>query len=91
MDNKIYISDGLLCREAKVESSTVNPPSPFEDIESMVAVYTAADVMVMCAICKEHTSMNSMDYRAHGVFICDKCRNAIMHIRELLENGESIV
>lgn len=47
--------------------------------------------MLRCAICEEHVSMNSNDYRAHGVFICDKCKAAILHIRKLLEDGGSIV
>jgi hypothetical protein len=46
-----------------------------------------ADIAVVCAICAEETPMNSNDYRAHGhgVFICDKCKAAIMHIRNTLE------
>lgn len=45
-----------------------------------------ADVAIVCAICAEETPMNSNDCRAHGVFICDKCKAAIMHMRNTLEN-----
>jgi hypothetical protein len=45
-----------------------------------------ADIAVVCAICAEETPMNSNDCRARGVFICDKCKAAIMHIRNTLEN-----
>lgn len=51
----------------------------------------AADVLVRCAICEEHVSMNSNDYRAQGVFICEKCKNAVMHIRNILENEGSTI
>jgi hypothetical protein len=51
----------------------------------------AADISVRCAICEEVTSMNSNDYRAQGVFICDKCKAAVRHIRKLLEDGGSVV
>lgn len=74
----------------KVDTSTKNELSPFEQMDSMTATYAVADIGVMCAICEEYTSMNSHDYRAHGVFICDKCKAAILHIRELLENGWSV-
>lgn len=56
-----------------------------------ISTYAAADIMVRCAICEEHVSMNSNDYRAQGVFICDKCKAAILHIRKLLEDGGSVV
>ena len=50
------------------------------------------DIGVECFICGEHTSMSSHDHRArHAVFICDKCRAAILHIRKLLEDGGSVV
>lgn len=55
-----------------------------------ISTYPTADVMVRCTICEEHTSMNSNDYRAKEVFICDKCKAAVLHIRELLENGGSV-
>jgi len=45
-----------------------------------------ADIAVVCAICAEETPMTSNDCRAYGVFICDKCKAAIMHIRNTLEN-----
>lgn len=45
-----------------------------------------ADIAAVCAICAEETPMNFNDYRAHGVFICDKCKAAIMYIRNTLEN-----
>ena len=56
-----------------------------------ISTYAAADIMVRCAICEEHVSMNSNDYRAQGVFICDKCKAAIKHVRDYLENGGSVV
>jgi superfamily II helicase len=49
-----------------------------------------ADIAVVCAICAEETPMNSNDCRAHGVFICDKCKAAIKHVRNILENGGSV-
>jgi hypothetical protein len=55
-----------------------------------VAAMRVADIMVRCAICEEHVSMNSNDYRAQGVFICDKCKAAIKHVRDYLENGGSL-
>jgi hypothetical protein len=55
-----------------------------------VAAMCVADIMVRCAICEEHVSMNSNDYRAQGVFICDKCKAAIKHVRDYLENGGSV-
>jgi hypothetical protein len=60
------------------------------DQTERVATFYAADVCVRCAICEEHVSMNSHDYRAQGVFICDKCKAAILHIRKLLEDGGSV-
>ena len=84
MDNKVYVS---------VNSSTVNPPSHVsrvEHLDKIIANSVAADIMVRCAICEEHVSMNSNDYRAQGVFICDKCKAAIKHIRDCLENGGSV-
>lgn len=50
-----------------------------------------ADIAVICAICAEETPMNSNDCRVQGVFICDKCKAAIKHVRDILENGGSIV
>lgn len=50
-----------------------------------------ADIAAVCVICAEETPMNSNDYRAHGVFICDKCKAAIKHVRDYLENGGSVV
>ena len=69
--------------------TTANPISPFEAFNS--ATFAAADIAVMCAICEESTPINSMDYRAHGVFICDKCKAAIKHVRDILETGGSVV
>lgn len=56
-----------------------------------ISTYDTADIAVKCIICREFTPMNSHDGRAHGVFICDKCRAAIMHIRNILDNGGSVV
>jgi formylmethanofuran dehydrogenase subunit E len=84
MDNKVYVS---------VNSSTANPPSHVsrvEHLDKIIAKSVAADIMVRCAICEEHVSMNSNDYRAQGVFICDKCKAAVLHIRKLLEDGGSV-
>ena len=60
------------------------------DWTDCIAQIKAADISVRCAICEEHVSMNSNDCRAQGVFICDKCKAAILHIRKLLEDGGSI-
>lgn len=49
----------------------------------------AYDVGVECFICEEHASISSRDHRA--IFICDKCKAAILHIRKLLEDGGSFV
>lgn len=51
-----------------------------------ISTYATADITVKCVICEEYTPMNSHDCRAHGVFICDKCKAAIMHVRSTLEN-----
>lgn len=58
--------------------------------EHIATATCVADIMVRCAICEELVSMNSNDYRAHGMFICDKCKAAIKHIRDYLENGGSV-
>ena len=55
-----------------------------------ISTYDTADLAVKCVICEEYTPMNSHDCRAHGVFICDKCKAAIMHIRNILDNGGSV-
>ena len=75
----------------KVDTSTKNELSPFEQIESKTATYAAADIAVGCAICEEYTSMNSHNCRTYGIFICDKCKAAIKHVRDYLENGGSLV
>lgn len=83
MDNKVYVA---------VDTSTTNEPSPFEKgFAGFKMKYEVADIMVRCAICEEHVSMKSNDYRAQGVFICDKCKAAIKHVRDYLENGGSVV
>ena len=85
MDNKIYVS---------VNSSTVNPPlhvSHMEHLDKILASFATADIAVMCAICEEYTPMNSHDHRAQGAFICSKCKAAIKHVRDYLENGGSVV
>ena len=69
-------------------SATANPPSPLDAFIS--EAFATADIAVRCVICEEYTPMNSHDCRAHGVFICDKCKAAIMHIRNILENGGSV-
>jgi len=66
------------------ELATLN----YEEYKS--ATYTT-DIFVRCAICEEHVSMSSNDYRAQGVFICDKCKATILHIRKLLEDRGSVV
>jgi hypothetical protein len=72
------------------DTATANQPSPFDHLEYIKAELAAADIMVRCAICEEHVSMNSNDYRAQGVFICEKCKAAIKHVRDYLEKGGSI-
>ena len=84
MDNKVYVS---------VNSSTANPPSHvshMEHLDKILASSATADIAVKCVICEEYTPMNSHDGRARGVFICDKCKAAIMHIRNILDNGGSV-
>jgi superfamily II helicase len=83
MEDRVFIS---------VNTSTKNEPSPFENFDSMVANYTVANIAVVCAVCAEETPMNSNDYRyrAQGIFICDKCKAAILHVRKLLEDRGSV-
>lgn len=82
MEAKIYVSDGLLCKELEIDTL---PKGAQRDH------LAAADIFVRCAICEEYVSMNSNDYRTQGVFICDKCKAAVLHIRKLLEDGGSVV
>lgn len=49
-----------------------------------------ADIAVVCAICAEETPMNFNNSQARGVFICDKCKAAVLYIRKLLEDGGSV-
>ena len=79
------MSDKLIIHAT--DTSTENPILPFE---SMVATYAVANIAVRCAVCEEDTPIHSNDYRAHGVFICDKCKAAIKHVRDYLENGGSV-
>ena len=81
MEAKIYVSDGLLCKELEIDTLSKG---------AQRGHLTAADIFVRCAICEENTAMSSNDCRAQGVFICDKCKAAILHIREFLENGGSV-
>jgi transposase-like protein len=84
MDNKVYVS---------VNSSTATSPSHVsrvEHLDKIIANSVAADIAVKCPICEEYTPMNSHDGRARGVFICDKCKTAIKHVRDYLENGGSV-
>ena len=69
-------------------SATANPSSPFGPFDS--ATFTVADIAVMCAICDEYTPMDSADYRAQRIFICDKCKAATKHVRNYLENGGNV-
>jgi len=55
-----------------------------------ISTYDTADIAVKCVICEEYTPMNSHEGRAQGVFICDKCKAAIKHVRDYLENGGSV-
>ena len=81
MEAKIYVSDGLLCKELEIDTLPKG---------AQRGHLAAADIFVRCAVCEEPVSMNSNDYRAQGVFICDKCKAAIKHVRDCLENGGSI-
>lgn len=85
MDNKVYVF---------ANSLTVEPSSHVSDTEHLdkILVDSAiADIAAICVICEKHTPMNSRDYWAPGgVFVCDKCKAAILHIRKLLEDGESM-
>lgn len=80
------MSDKLIIHAT--ETTTANLTSPFEPFNSVT--FAAADIAVRCAVCEEYTSMNSNDYRAQVVFICDKCKAAIKHVRDYLENGGSV-
>jgi hypothetical protein len=82
MEAKIYISDGLLCKELEIETLPKG---------AQRGHLAAADIFVRCAICEENTGMSSNDCRAQGVFICDKCKAAIKHVRDYLENGGSVI
>lgn len=75
MSNKVKIS---------IEASEA--PVLLKDFDTITATCVAADIGVKCAICEETTPMNSNDYRAKGVFICDKCKAAVKHVRNTLEN-----
>jgi hypothetical protein len=81
------MSDKLIIHAT--DTTTANPILPFEPFNS--ATFATADIAIRCTVCEEYTSMNSNDYRTQGVFICDKCKAAILHIRKLLEDGGSIV
>ena len=77
MEAKIFVSDGLLCKELEIDTLPKG---------AQRGHLAAADIFIKCAICEEYTPMNSHDGRAQGVFICDKCKAAIMHVRSILEN-----
>ena len=77
MDNRVFVS---------VDTSTANTPSPFEHFYSIMANSVTADITAICVVCEEFTPMNSNDLRAHSVFICNKCKAAIKHVRASLEN-----
>ena len=79
MDNRVFVH---------VDTSTKNESWPLASFSS--ETFATADIAVRCVVCEEYTSMNSNDYRAHGVFICDKCKAAIKYIRNILENGGSV-
>jgi hypothetical protein len=81
METKIFVSDGLLCKELEIDTLPKG---------TQRGHLAAADIFVRCAICEENTAMSSNDCRAQGVFICDKCKAAILHIRKLLEDGGSL-
>ena len=81
MEAKIYVSDGLLCKELEIDTLPKGVQRGH---------LAAADIFVKCAICEEYIAMSSNDYRAQGVFICDKCRAAVMYIRNILDNGGSV-
>jgi hypothetical protein len=61
-----------------------------EHLDKILANSVTEDIAIKCIICEEYTPMNSHDGRARGAFICDKCKAAIMHIRNILENGGSV-
>jgi hypothetical protein len=82
VETKIYVSDGLLCKELEIDTLPKG---------AQRGHLAAADIFVKCAICEENTAMSSNDCRAQGVFVCDKCKAAILHIRKLLEDGGSVV
>lgn len=79
MDNKVYISVNSLTADSSSHVSKGH-------LDKILADSVIADIAVRCVICEEHTSMNLHDCRARGTFVCDKCKAAIMHIRNTFEN-----
>lgn len=76
------------CLREDGTTETINWTESIDYIKEKLNTY---DIAVECFICGEYTSMNSHDHRArHAVFICDKCKAAILHIRKLLEDGGSV-
>ena len=81
MEAKIFVLGGLLCKELEID---ILPKGAQRSHPA------AADVFIRCTICKEYIAMSSNNYRAQEVFICDKCKAAILHIRKILEDRGSI-
>jgi hypothetical protein len=75
-----------MSNKVKISIEAPEAPTLLKNFDTITATCVAADIAVRCAICEETTSMNSNDYRAHGVFICDKCKAAVKHMRNTLEN-----
>ena len=60
------------------------------DLTRQINKLTVAKICKRCAICEEDTVMSSNDYRTNGVFICDRCKTAILYIRKFLEDGGNL-
>lgn len=81
MEAKIFVLDGLLCKELEID---ILPKGAQRGHPA------AADIFIRCTICKEYIAMSSNDCHTQEVFICNKCKAAILHIRKLSEDRGSI-
>lgn len=84
-EDKVYISDGLLLQKVKIDVDKATDQLDWTK-HSIAANIAPATICMRCAICAEDTPMSENDYRTYGVYVCDKCKAAVMHIRSTLEN-----
>lgn len=85
---KMEETNQFILFDAEKAKTLIQPDDPWELQATNICT---ADISVRCAICEEYVSMNSNDYRAQGVFVCDKCKTAVLHLRKMLEDGGSVV